>query len=156
MVFSSTMFGISLAQDTELCRLIEPLSLNVTSIKRALKSSLSSHLRRNHSQNCSRLSGSSSLSAWTSLGILSIFELAKFDGHWISRYQSHKNIASMTSLGIVQKPPSTLLLLVELLSSTPTFQHICTVPSTSNFVSDYCFIVALVDGGVPNATLQRR
>ena len=34
----------------------------------------------------------------------SIFELAKFDEHWISRYQSHENIASVTSLGIVQKP----------------------------------------------------
>ena len=34
----------------------------------------------------------------------SIFELAKFDGHWISRYQTHENIALMTSPGIVQKP----------------------------------------------------
>ena len=34
----------------------------------------------------------------------SIFELAKFNEHWISRYQSHENIVSMTSLGIVQKP----------------------------------------------------
>ena len=31
-----------------------------------------------------------------------IFELAKFDEHWISRYQSYENVASMTSLGIVQ------------------------------------------------------
>ena len=31
----------------------------------------------------------------------SIFELTKFYEHWISRYQSHENIASMTSLGIV-------------------------------------------------------
>ena len=34
----------------------------------------------------------------------SIFEPAKFDERWISRYQSHENIASMTSLEIVQKP----------------------------------------------------
>ena len=34
----------------------------------------------------------------------SILELVKFDEHWISRYQSQENIASMTSLGIVQKP----------------------------------------------------
>ena len=34
----------------------------------------------------------------------SIFELAKFDELWISRYLSHENIVSMTSLGIVQKP----------------------------------------------------
>ena len=33
----------------------------------------------------------------------SIFELAKFDEHWISLYQSHENTALMTSLGIVQK-----------------------------------------------------
>ena len=33
-----------------------------------------------------------------------IFWLAKFDEHWIFRYQSHENIASMTSLGLVQKP----------------------------------------------------
>ena len=26
----------------------------------------------------------------------SIFELAKFDKHWISQYQSHENIASLT------------------------------------------------------------
>ena len=32
----------------------------------------------------------------------SIFELAKFDEHWISRYQFHKNFASITSFGIVQ------------------------------------------------------
>ena len=34
----------------------------------------------------------------------SIFELAKFDEHWISRYQSHENIVSNTSLGIMKKP----------------------------------------------------
>ena len=34
-----------------------------------------------------------------------IFELAKLDEHWIYRYQSHEYIASLTSLGIVQKPP---------------------------------------------------
>ena len=33
----------------------------------------------------------------------SIFELAKFDEHWISQYQSHENISSMTCLGIMQK-----------------------------------------------------
>ena len=33
----------------------------------------------------------------------SIFELAKFDEHCISRYQSHENVASITSLGIVKK-----------------------------------------------------
>ena len=33
----------------------------------------------------------------------SIFELAKFDEHWISRYKSHKNIDSMAFLEIVQK-----------------------------------------------------
>ena len=35
---------------------------------------------------------------------VSIFELAKFNEHWTSRYQSQENIASMTTLGIVQKP----------------------------------------------------
>ena len=55
----------------------------------------------------------------------SIFELAKFDEHWISRYQYHENIASMT-LGIVQNLPdciSTLVINETSLSSSPTFQH---------------------------------
>ena len=41
----------------------------------------------------------------------SIFELAKSDEHWISLYQSHENTASMTSLGIVQKPALSVKLL---------------------------------------------
>ena len=35
---------------------------------------------------------------------VSIFKLAKFVEHRIPRYQSRENIASMTSLGILQKP----------------------------------------------------
>ena len=34
----------------------------------------------------------------------SAFELEKFDEHWISWYQSHENVTSMTSSGIVPKP----------------------------------------------------
>ena len=35
---------------------------------------------------------------------ISIFDLTKLDEHWFSRYQSHENIVSVTSLGIVDKP----------------------------------------------------
>ena len=41
------------------------------------------------------------------------------------------------------------------ISSTPTFQHILHVPSTSN-LSRILVTVTLVGGGLPNSTLQRR
>ena len=44
-----------------------------------------------------------SLQAGSIWSLTSIFELAKFDEHWSSRYQSYEKIA-LTTLGIVQKP----------------------------------------------------
>ena len=89
----------------------------------------------------------------------SIFELAKFNEHWMSQYQSHKCIASMTFLGIVQKnclTPSAHLLPVEFffLPHRP-FNTSCTVPTTSN-LSRILLIIALVGGGVSNSTFQLR
>ena len=83
---------------------------------------------------------------------------SKFDEHWISRYQSRENIASMTSLGIVQEPA----LLHQhsryqwnfFLPRRP-FNTSCTVPSTSNLPWIRVNVI-LVGGGVPNSTLQRR
>ena len=41
---------------------------------------------------------------WIFANATSLMACSKFDEHWISRYQSHEDIASMISLGIVQKP----------------------------------------------------
>ena len=140
---------------------IVPLNLNVGSSDQTIeswKSSLSSC--RNHSQNCSCLSGSSSFIAWkVSECKAFIFELAKFDEHWISRYQSYENIASMTYLGIVQKPAwlhqhSHYQWNFSFFCIDPS-AHLCTVPSTLN-LSRILVIVTIVGGGVPNSTLQRR
>ena len=77
------------------------------------KSFLSSHLFRNHSQNCIRLSGSSHLVSGQVLEFKpSIFKLAKFDEHWISQYQSHENNFFL--------PHHALLRLVELYQIQPS------------------------------------
>ena len=41
---------------------------------------------------------------WIVANGISLIACSKFNEHWSSRYQSHENIASMTSLGIVQIP----------------------------------------------------
>ena len=66
-----------------------------------------------------------------------IFEVGKFYAHWISRYQSHDNIASRTSLGIVQNLHdciSTLVISGTSLSSAPNFRHIL-----HRSISDSCY-----------------
>ena len=68
--------------------------------------------------------------------LLIIFELTKFDEHWISRYKSHENVASITSLGIVQKPA---WLHQCSLSSAPTFQHVLHRLIDFKHVSDSCY-----------------
>ena len=85
------------------------------------------------------------------------FELEKFDGHWISRCQSYENIASMTSLGIVQKPAwlHQHSRYQWNFSLHRPFNTSCTVPSTSN-LSRILVIVTLVGSGVPNSNHQRR
>ena len=87
-----------------------------------------------------------------------LMECSKFNERWISRYQSHNNNASMTSLGIVQKPAwlhhhsrkqrNLSFFLIDLSTS-------CTVLSISN-ISRILVIVTLVGDRVPNSTLQRR
>ena len=41
---------------------------------------------------------------WIVANEISLMVCSKFDEDWIFRYQSHENIVSVTSLGIVQKP----------------------------------------------------
>ena len=71
----------------------------------------------------------------------SIFEIAKFDEHWISRYQSHENIASMTSWGSCKNLHdciSTLVISGTLLSFAPTY-HILHRSIDFKLVSDSCY-----------------
>ena len=71
-----------------------------------------------------------------------IFELAKFDEHWISRYQFHENIASIFSSKIVQNLHpfiSTVVASGTSLSSAPTFHHILHCSSDFKLVSDSCY-----------------
>ena len=74
----------------------------------------------------------------------STFEYTKFDEHWISRYQSHEDIASMTSLGIVQKPAWLHMhsrYQWNFSFSAPTFQYMLHRSIDFKLISDssYCY-----------------
>ena len=64
---------------------------------------------------------------WIVANEISLMPCSKFDEHWISQYKSHENIASLTSLGIVQKPAwlhQHSRYQWNLSFSAPTFQHV--------------------------------
>ena len=118
-------------------------------------------LMRNHSQNCSRLSGSSSFSACISLGI-------QCSHIWARKIRWTLDISSPISrehclndfFGDRAKTcvtASTLSLSVEFLFLPHrSFNTSCTVHSTLK-LSQILVIVTLVGGGgVPNSALQRR
>ena len=126
----------------------------------SLKSSLSSHLcaGTTHKIAVAYRSRPHLVRGKVSKPKASICELAKFDGHWICRYRSHENIASITSLGIVQKPAWLYRhsrYQWNLFLPHRPFNTSCPVPSTTK-LSRILVIVILVGGGVPNSTLQRR
>ena len=146
------MYGFSLAQYTQLCRLIVALSLNVASSDKtneSWKSSLSSHLCRNHSQNCSRLSGSSSFSVRTSLGMEGFH-------FWVCKiwWTLHFSIAISWEHGL-NDCTSAPVISGTSLSSVPTFQHILHRSIDFKLVSDYCYCYSCW-WGIPNSTFKRR
>ena len=83
----------------------------------------------------------------------SIFELAKLDESWFSRYQSHENIASMTSLRIMQNPAwlhqHSRYHWNFSFFCTDLSTHLGTISSTSN-LSRILVTGTLVGGGIQN------
>ena len=95
---------------------------------------------------------------WIVANEISLMACLKLEEYWISRHQSHDNIASMTSLRIVQTPAwlhQQSRYHWNFSSFRTDLSTQCTVPSTSE-LSRIFVIVALVGVGVPNSTLQPR